>query len=188
MLPAQRMEPWRGMPEHRLIVECPSFGPGRTIGPRHTCEGDGVSPEIRWRGAPEETRSFVLLVEDLDVPGPELRLFTWVHWIVYDIPADVMGLPEAIPATPRLENGARQGVTSFGRPGYGGPCPAWGTHRCRLYALGRRLDLEPKGVRKRDLVQAMRGHILATGDLVGVARRRKHAPKRPHAEVGVRAV
>ena len=158
------------MREKRLTVECPSFGTGASIPPRHSWEGHGVSPEIRWRDLPEGTKSFVLLVEDLDVPGPELRLFTWVHWIVYDIPADVMGLPEAIPATPRLENGARQGVTSFGRPGYGGPYPAWGTHRFRLYALGRRLDLEPKGVRKRDLVQAMRGHILATGDVVGVAR------------------
>jgi hypothetical protein len=173
------------MPEHRLIVECPSIGPGGTIGPRHTCEGDGVSPEIRWRGAPEGTRSFVLLAEDLDVPGPGLRLFTWVHWIVYDIPADVTGLPEAVPATPRLENGAKQGVTSFGRPGYGGPCPAWGAHsyRFRVHALDSCLALEPKRVRRRGLVRAMKGHVVATGEVVGVcARRRRDAAKRTRGD------
>jgi Raf kinase inhibitor-like YbhB/YbcL family protein len=178
------------MREKRLTVECPSFGTRASIPPRHTCEGDGVSPKIRWRDLPEGTKSFVLIMEDLDVPAPRLCLFTWVRGAACGIPPQVTTLREGVRATPRLENGAKQAVTSFRRPGYGDPCPAWGTHRYRfrLYALGRRLDLEPKGVRKRDLVQAMRGHILATGDLVGVARRRKHAPKRPHAEVGVRAV
>jgi len=142
-----------------------------------TCDGENVSPHLAWDGAPESTRSFVVWMEDRDVPAPSLRLFTWVHWLVYDIPAEVKALPGALPKTAVLDNGAKQGVTSFRRPGYGGPCPPLGTHSYTfiVYALDTVLGLEPARASSRSIRQAMQGHVLAEGVLVGRYNRRRRA-------------
>ena len=136
---------------------------------RYTCQGEDASPPIAWEGAPAGTQSFLLIAEDRDVPFPFLHLFTWVHWIVYNIPPQVQALPAALPHDETLENGAQQGWTSFRRAGYGGPCPPVGTHRYyfTLYALDTALDLAPRAATKRKLMGAIQGHVLAQGELMG---------------------
>ncbi len=142
-----------------------AFAEGRPIPARHTCDGLGISPPLRWSGAPPGTKGFALICDDPDVPSGN-----WVHWVIYGLPAAMTGLPENHPATDRLPNGARQGITDFNCTGYGGPCPPPGEpHRYffRVYALDTDLKLG-SCVRKVDLLQAMRGHVLAEGSLMGV--------------------
>ena len=112
---------------------------------------------------PPGAKSLALIVDDPDAPAK-----TWVHWVVFDLPADSGGLPESVPADPTLSTGARQGINDFQRIGYGGPCPPGGTHRYffKLYALDTRLELDP-GSSKSQLLSAMEGHILAEGQLMG---------------------
>jgi len=152
-----------------LTVTSSAFEDQGWMPARFACDGENVSPDLAWEGAPEGTRSFVVWMEDRDVPAPSLRLFTWVHWLVYDIPGQVRSLPEALPREALLEGGAKQGVTSFRRHGYGGPCPPIGTHRYHftLYALDTVLGLEPARASSRAIRQAMQGHVLAEGVLVG---------------------
>ena len=121
-----------------------------------------VSPAFAWTGAPEGTKSFALICDDPDAPAGD-----WVHWVIYNLPADQTGLPEHVPAKEVLPNGARQGVNSFGRIGYDGPSPPSGVHRYffRLYALNIRIDLEK--ATKDKLTEAMRGHVLAVGQMMG---------------------
>ncbi|HMB00719.1 MAG TPA: YbhB/YbcL family Raf kinase inhibitor-like protein, partial [Spirochaetota bacterium] len=93
---------------------------------------------------------------------------TWVHWVLFNLPADTTELPQAVPAHSKLSNGAVQGMTDFGKPGYGGPCPPGGTHRYffKIYALDDKIDLTAEADKKK-LLQAMEGHILARGQLIG---------------------
>ena len=158
----------------RLTVTSSAFENQGWMPARFTCDGENVSPALAWDGAPEGTGSFVVWMEDRDVPAPALRLFTWVHWLVYDIPAHVRSLAEALPREAALDNGAKQGVTSFRRPGYGGPCPPLGTHRYHfmVYALDAVLGLQPAQASSRAIRRAMKGHVLATGVLVGRYSRR----------------
>ena len=153
----------------KLVVTSSAFEDGGTMPSTHTCHGDNVSPDISWQGVPEGTASLVLIMEDRDVPHPRLPLFPWVHWVVYNIRPHVDSLPEAVPRLERMENGAQQGRTSFGRAGYRGPCPPFGTHRYyfQVYALDRVIDLEPRAATKKALQQAMDGHVLAEGVLIG---------------------
>lgn len=150
-----------------LDVVSPAFASGGMIPRKHTCDGEDVSPEISWSGAPAETRSFALICDDPDAPAG-----TWVHWVVFNLPAGVSRLPEAMPAEPALPNGGRQGKNDFRRLGYGGPCPPSGTHRYffKVYALDRLLDLDP-GATKAQVEAAMKGHVLAEGSLMGRYRR-----------------
>jgi Raf kinase inhibitor-like YbhB/YbcL family protein len=115
-----------------------------------------ISPELHWEGAPPETQSFALVMDDPDARG-------FVHWVVWNIPPEATSLPED-----SLPEGVSLGVTGFGEPGYGGPCPPSGAHHYsfRLYALDALLDLE-EGASLRDLEAAMEGHILAETELVG---------------------
>ena len=163
--------------EATLTVTSTAFEHQGWMPARCTCDGENVSPHLAWDGAPEGTRSFVVWMEDRDVPAPSLRLFTWVHWLVYGIPPDVHALPGALPKQAVLDNGANQGLTSFRRPGYGGPCPPIGTHSYTfiVYALDTKLDLEPARASSRAIRQAMQGHVLATGELVGRYNRRRRA-------------
>jgi hypothetical protein len=158
-----------------LIVTSPSFQEGEMIPAKHTCDGQNVSPDISWAGAPEGTRSLLLIMEDPDIPVPRLALFTWVHWIVYNIPPDITNLREAIPCKEQLDNGVRQGMTSFRRVGYGGPCPLFGAHRYlfNVYAMDRTVDLEPREATKKRLLNSIEGHVLAEGRLMGRYRRRR---------------
>ena len=114
-------------------------------------------------------------MEDHDIPMPWLRLFTWVHWIVYNIPPDMGSLPEAIPAGETLESGAQQGMTSYRRSAYGGPAPLSGTHQYyfKVYAVDTTLTLTPKEATKKRILKAINGRILAEGILIGQYSRRR---------------
>jgi Raf kinase inhibitor-like YbhB/YbcL family protein len=141
-----------------------SFQDGGMIPKRHTCDGPELSPPLEWSEVPEGTNSFALLMEDEDAPSG-----TWVHWIVYDLPAETRSLPEGITSTETLPRGGAQGKNDFGRIGYGGPCPSPGRpHRYlfRLYALDGRVNLPP-GASKEQLLRAIAGRIKAEARLVG---------------------
>ena len=144
-----------------------AFSEGEMIPRRHSCDGEDVSPPLAWSGVPDATQSLALICDDPDAPGG-----TWDHWVLFNIPADTTDLPEAVPADPELASGAVNGSNSWGRLGYGGPCPPGGTHRYffYLYALDTRLTLQ-SGATKPQLLQAMEGHILAEGQLMGRYRR-----------------
>src|SRR5438034_9004555 len=130
-----------------------------------------ISPPLSWSGAPAGTRSFALIVDDPDAPAG-----SWVHWVLYNLPADVSELPENIAKVESLDlDGARQGRNDFRRPGYGGPCPPPGpAHRYffKLYALDAPLKLTA-GAQKRDVEAAMEGQVLATAQLMGTYARAK---------------
>ncbi|MFQ5890508.1 MAG: YbhB/YbcL family Raf kinase inhibitor-like protein [Gemmatimonadota bacterium] len=152
-----------------ISITSSAFEDGASIPVRYTCDGQDLSPPLSWTGAPEGTVTFALIGDDPDAP-----VGTWVHWVLYDIPADVAELPEGLPTTPTVLQGARQGRNDFRRIGYGGPCPPRGApHRYffKLYALDATLTL-PDGAEKKDVVRAMEGHILAQGQLVGMYRRK----------------
>lgn len=151
-----------------LHLETSSFEPGGDIPVEFTCEGADLSPALRWSNAPEGTRSFALIVEDPDAPGR-----TWVHWVVYNLPATAHELPEGVAPQRTLPSGAQQGRNDFGKIGYGGPCPPPGpAHRYffKLYALDTIPRLQP-GVTRAVLDRAMRGHVLDSADLLGRYRR-----------------
>ncbi|MFQ5679268.1 MAG: YbhB/YbcL family Raf kinase inhibitor-like protein [Gemmatimonadota bacterium] len=141
-----------------------AFADGGEIPVPHTCDGEDLSPALSWSGPPEGTTSLALIADDPDAP-----VGTWVHWVVYRIPPELRGLPEGVPADPELPDGTRQGRNDFRRVGYGGPCPPPGRrHRYffKLYALDAHPDLAP-GATKRDLLDAMEGHVLGRAQLVG---------------------
>jgi len=148
-----------------------AFREGAAIPAKYTCDGVDVSPPLGWSGAPVGTRSFALIADDPDAPAG-----TWVHWVLYNLPADVSELPENIAKVESLDlGGARQGRNDFRRPGYGGPCPPPGPpHRYffNLYALDAPLKLKA-GAQKRDVEAAMEGHVLATAQLMGTYARAK---------------
>lgn len=146
-----------------INLKSPSFEEGETIPVRFTCDGEDISPELVWESIPTECRTLAIICDDPDAP-----MGTWVHWIIYNIPADLGGLEEGIPSDDILPSGAVQGNNGWRRIGYGGPCPPGGTHRYffKIYALDTTLDLGP-GASKSQLTDAMEGHILAQGQLMG---------------------
>jgi Raf kinase inhibitor-like YbhB/YbcL family protein len=145
-----------------LEITSSAFAEGEMIPTRYTCDGPDVSPDLAWSGVPETAQSLALICDDPDAP-----VGTWVHWVLFNIPAGVSGLPSEIPPDANMENGARHGTNDFGRLGYGGPCPPGGTHRYffKLYALDTALDLE-SGITKARLLEAMEGHIMAEAQLM----------------------
>ena len=151
-----------------IEVSSPAFEDGGTIPPRFTCQGDDVSPPLKWANLPDGTKSVALICDDPDAPAG-----TWVHWVLYDLSPKFDGLPEAIPGGEVTWQGAKQGVNDFRRSGYGGPCPPPGKpHRYffKIYAL----DIEPglpAGASKADLLRAIEGHVLAEGQLIGLYQR-----------------
>jgi len=151
-----------------IKLTSPAFEQGGMIPSKYTCDGENVSPPLQWDVVPECTKSIALIADDPDAP-----MGTWVHWVLYNLPADTRQLAENIPSDETLSNGAKQGVSDFGRVGYGGPCPPSGTHRYyfKLYALDTTLELGSRAT-KADLLKAMAGHILAEGQLMGKYKRR----------------
>jgi len=141
-----------------------AFAPGEPIPRKYTCDGEDVSPPLQWSDPPQGTQSLALINDDPDAP-----VGTWVHWVLYNLPAKARALPEAIPPDAELPDGSRHGENSWRRTDYGGPCPPGGTHRYffKLYALDTMLDLAA-GASKEQLLQAMEGHILAQTEVVGV--------------------
>lgn len=147
-----------------LQINSTAFSAGETIPKKFTCDGPDVSPKLAWNEPPAKTQSIALIMDDPDAP-----VGTWVHWVLYDLPADTRELPEGVSKQEQLSSGARQGRNDFGKTGYGGPCPPPGkAHRYffKLYALDAQLGLKA-GVKKADLERAMQGHILAQGELIG---------------------
>lgn len=152
------------LPVLGLELTTTAFPSGGTIPTRFTCSGADKSPALAWSQAPAGTRSFVLIVDDPDAPAG-----TWVHWVVYNLPASVRQLPSGVPVGDDVAGGGKQGVNDFPRPGYGGPCPPPGKpHRYffRLYALDEVLNLSGPAHR-RDVDTAMKGHVLAQAELMG---------------------
>jgi Raf kinase inhibitor-like YbhB/YbcL family protein len=151
-----------------LVLKSPAFADSAPIPAKYTCEGQNLSPELHWEGLPEGTRSLVLIVDDPDAPDPAAPRMVWDHWILYNIAPSCSGLPEGVEAD-ELPPGCGQGINSWGRVGYGGPCPPIGRHRYfhRLYALDIELP-EVLGTPTKDhLLLAMDEHILARTELVG---------------------
>lgn len=152
-----------------LKVTSTAFSDGGMIPPRYTADGEDISPPLAWEGLPEGTRSVAIIHDDPDAP-----MGTWVHWLVWNIPPTVASLAENMPPDKQRPDGSRQGTTDFGRIGYGGPAPPGGTHRYffKVYALDTLLDL-PAGATKPQLEKAIKGHILAQGQLVGKYSRKR---------------
>lgn len=151
-----------------LILTSAAFQHRGLIPGRHTCDGDDVSPQLVWTGAPATTQSLALIIEDPDAPDSHAPTMTWVHWILYNIPAQSHDLPEGVAAN-QLPPGTLQGMNDWHRTGYGGPCPPIGTHRYfhKLFALDVRLpDLGIPS--KTELEKAMQRHVLAHAELIGL--------------------
>ena len=154
--------------EMALLISSTAFKEGDKIPVKYTCDGQDISPPLVWGEPPQRTQALALIVDDPDAPG---GVFT--HWVLFNVPATARQLEEDIPPQERVQNGALQGKNDFGRIGYGGPCPPPGpAHRYRftLYALDKLLDIKPS-VSKKQVLDAMKGHILAQGQLVGTYQR-----------------
>ncbi len=146
-----------------------AFETGGMIPVQYTCDGADISLALSWENVPEKAKSLALICDDPDAP-----VGTWVHWVLFDLPAAISGLPENIPPQKVLENGAKQGMNDFRKIGYGGPCPPGSIHRYffKLYALNDFLNLSP-GVTKSELLKAMQGHVLEQAELIGKYSRQK---------------
>jgi Raf kinase inhibitor-like YbhB/YbcL family protein len=146
-----------------MKITSSAFEEGGMIPSKYSCDSENVSPPLSWSDAPTGIKTFAVICDDPDAPGG-----TWVHWVIYNIPAGASGLPEAVPVKKEMDNGAVQGLNDFRKTGYGGPCPPSGTHRYyfKIYALDAKLN--PAGdVTKDILLDAMKEHILAQGELTG---------------------
>ncbi|EKE03857.1 MAG: hypothetical protein ACD_20C00137G0012 [uncultured bacterium] len=142
-----------------------AFADKELIPPQYTCDGENYSPPLKIEKVPENAESLALIADDPDAPNG-----TFVHWVRYNMPSDKREIPERTPTIPQLADKSLQGKNSFGKIGYGGPCPPSGTHRYffKLYALDTSLDLNPDATTKKELENAMRGHILSEAELVGL--------------------
>jgi Raf kinase inhibitor-like YbhB/YbcL family protein len=148
----------------RMQLTSTAFTEGAAIPAKHTCDARNVSPPLKWTGVPAGAKSLVLIADDPDAPSG-----TWVHWVLYDLPATATELGEDVPKGQYVTGGAKQGLNDFRHLGYGGPCPPPGKpHRYffKLYALDTVLDLKP-GLTKKDIEKAMEGHILDRAQLMG---------------------
>ena len=155
--------PTTQVPAWEMELTSAAFLEGQAIPDRYTCDGEDASPPLRWYGAPKSAKSFALICDDLDAPGG-----TWVHWVIFNIPATAVEVGE--PGTAGIPAEAVQGINDFARVGYGGPCPPSGTpHRYffTVYAVNMELQLK-EGASKKDVIAAMQGHIVGEGHLTGV--------------------
>lgn len=149
-----------------IVLKCPGFKEGERLPKDYTCEGKNISPNLVWENVPEGTKSFVIICDDPDAPGK-----TWVHWVIFNIPATAKQISEGVASLPTLPDGSIQGKNDFGKIGYGGACPpkGGGDHRYffKIYALDITLALN-SGVRKEDVKNRMKEHVLGQGILMGV--------------------
>lgn len=151
-----------------IEVTSTAFQEGASIPKQYTGDGADQSPPLRWSEPPAGTKSFALICDDPDAPRG-----TWVHWVLYNLPPQTRELDEGVPTTDTLASGAKQGKNDFGTIGYGGPAPPQGMpHRYffKLYALSEDVELAP-GATKAQLLDAIKGIILAEGELVGTYQR-----------------
>ena len=138
---------------------------------KFTCDGEDISPALAWSDIPAGTKSLALIVDDPDAPDPANPRMTWVHWVLYNIPATANALPEGV-TSKDLPEGTMEGLNDWKKTGYGGPCPPIGRHRYfhKLYALDVVLpDLEKPT--KAELEKAMKGHVIKQEELVGTYQR-----------------
>ena len=145
-----------------------AFSSGGEIPQQYTCKGSDTSPALQWSGAPAKTASFALIMDDPDAPAG-----TWVHWVMWNLPASAHSLAEGVAKRDQLDDGSRQGHNSFKKAGYNGPCPPGGaTHHYyfRLYALDTMLDIST-GSSRGQFDAAMKGHVLAEADYMGTFHR-----------------
>jgi hypothetical protein len=153
--------------EKTMKITSTSFQ-GSQIPAKFTCNGAGISPQLAWTAPPAGTQSLALIVTDPDAPRG-----TFVHWVLYDLPAGTQSLPEGLPTQGQLADGSRQGRNDFGEIGYGGPCPPGHSphhYVFTLYALDGKLNL-PVGATRAQVESAMQGHTLARGELIGLYQR-----------------
>jgi Raf kinase inhibitor-like YbhB/YbcL family protein len=161
-----------------LTVTSPAIKAGETIPAEYTADGRNVSPPLQWTGAPATTKEFAIVCDDPDVPMPQ----PFVHWVIYKIPGTANGVPENLPIDPATPmpaeiTGALQGPSGFRRPIYRGPAPPPGKphhYHFRVYAIDAVLDLKP-GLNKAELVEAIKGHVVAEGELVAIYERKPPA-------------
>jgi len=147
-------------------IKSSAFKNGERIPKKYTCEGEDISPPVEWSGAPEGTKSFVLIVDDPDAP-----IGTFNHWVVYDIPASKNSLPEGVQKKPEIEGGIKQGRNDFGKIGWGGPCPppGHGTHRYffKIKAISQETLRLPPGASKSEVLKAIDGKVLGEAEFFG---------------------
>jgi len=150
-----------------LTISSSAFANGGMIPSQYTCDGANISPPVQWSGLRAAAKTFAIVVDDPDAPAK-----TWVHWVVYDLPANTTQLTENIGQGKTLGSGGKQGTSDFKKIGYGGPCPPGGTHRYffKLYAVDIETSLPP-GATKDELLKAIEGHVVGQGELVGKYKR-----------------
>jgi Raf kinase inhibitor-like YbhB/YbcL family protein len=152
------------MKPHAMQLTSSAFQSGREIPSKYTCDGEDVSPLLRWQDPPAGTKAFALIADDPDAPGG-----TWVHWVIYDLPTETKDLTEGAAKTDVLASGAKQGVNDFRKVGYGGPCPPTAAaHRYyfKLYALDAATGLKPRAT-KEQVLEAIKGHVIGEAELIG---------------------
>jgi Raf kinase inhibitor-like YbhB/YbcL family protein len=166
-LPQATPAPANQQPKSETKLTSTAFKEGEAIPRGYTCDGANVSPPLEWTGVPKSAKTIAVIVDDPDAPAG-----TWVHWVLYNLPAAGLGLIENTPQTETLNGGGVQGKNDFGKIGYGGPCPPSGTHRYyfKFYALDSELALKP-GATKADVEKAMEGHVVGQAQLMGTYRR-----------------
>ena len=150
-----------------MTVTSPSFTNMGKIPKVFSCDGSDISPALSWSGAPKGTKSFVLICDDPDAP-----VGTWIHWVLFNIPSNVTNLAEEMPDKEKYADGTLSGKNSWGKFGYGGPCPPSGTHRYffKLYALDILLPLKAMAS-KEQILEAMEWHVVGSGTLIGTFQR-----------------
>jgi len=155
-----------------MQLSSPSFENHKSMASKFTCDGEDISPVLEWSSIPEGTKSFALIVDDPDAPDPANPKMTWVHWVLYNIPASASALPEGV-KDKDLPPGTLQGLNDWKKTGYGGPCPPIGEHRYffKLYALDTVLP-DLKRPTKAKLEKAIEGHILSQTELIGLYQRK----------------
>lgn len=148
-----------------MLITSTAFSNQSAIPVVYTCEGEDISPPMAWSDIPTGTKSLALIVDDPDAPDPAAPKMTWVHWVLYNLPPTINGLPESVTTLPV---GTKEGVNDWKRIGYGGPCPPIGRHRYfhKLYALDAVLP-DLKQPTKATLEEAMKGHIIGEAELMG---------------------
>jgi len=151
-----------------IALESTSFISSGFIPSKYTCDGENVSPPLKWSNPPVNTKCFALISDDPDAPSGD-----WVHWVIYNIPPGNRNLPENVRPDKKLPDGTLQGINDFGKTGYGGPCPPSGIHRYffRIYALDTELKSDVQYT-KKSLLKAMEGHVLGEGILLGKYKRK----------------
>jgi Raf kinase inhibitor-like YbhB/YbcL family protein len=144
----------------------PDFSDGQLIPSLFTCESQNISPELKWKDIPEQTKSLVLIVDDPDAPDPKAPKMTWVHWVLYNLPITCTGLKQAVRQD--LPTGALEGLNDWNKTGYGGPCPPIGEHRYffKLYAIDIVLPDLNKPT-KQIILNHINGKILAEKEFIG---------------------